>query len=229
MAFDPFVNVSRSRHERASEHRRGGSGRAGVKNAAIDLAGGDWVLVVDADERVSTPLATEIRNVLQGDHSAYRIPIENWFYGGRVRHGGGREQPIRLVKAGVTRYIGDIHEVLDLPTEASVGVLRNGLTHFSHRSIGDNLAKTRHYAELQAREMLAAGHPPVTWRTLMRIVSGQVGRRLLYGRAFRDGVPGLIEAVYQPFSMFCVYAHLWELQQSGSVLERYEQIDRSLP
>lgn len=202
---------------------------AQMKNAALDLARGDWVLIVDADERVTTPLATEIRASLSGPHVAYHVPIENWFYGSRIRHNRWREAPIRLIHRGAARYTGMVHETLEFPGGGSVGTLRNGLAHFSHRSILENLAKTHHYADLQARDMLAAGHPRVTWRTMVRAVAGELGQRLVLRRGFRDGTPGIIEGLYQPFSTMCTYARLWELQQQPSIRERYEAADRSLP
>ncbi len=202
---------------------------AQIKNAAIDLARGDWVLIVDADERVTAPLAAEIREALCGPHVAYHIPIENWFYGSRIRHNRWREAPIRLIRSGSARYTGLVHETLEFPAGGSIGSLRHGLAHFSHRSILENLAKTQRYADLQARDMLAAGHPRVTWRTLLRVVGGELSQRLLIRRGFQDGTPGVIEGLYQPFATMCIYARLWELQQKPSIAERYAEADRSLP
>ncbi|MBV9256374.1 MAG: glycosyltransferase [Actinobacteria bacterium] len=201
---------------------------ASLKNAGIERCRSEWVLVVDADERVTAQLAAEVRLALAGSAVAYRIPIQNYFFGGRIRFGGWRERPVRLFRREGIRYEGDIHETLRLPAAAPVADLDGGLAHFSHRSIAHNLAKTSAYADIQAAEMLRQGHPPVTARTLFRVVLGEVWRRLLRGRGFRDGMPGVIESLYQPFSMMVVYVRLWELQQQPDLAERYRQLDRTV-
>jgi glycosyltransferase involved in cell wall biosynthesis len=201
------------------------------KNAALDRAGGDWVMIVDADERVSARLADEVRGVLDGPSAAYRVRIENWFFAGRMRDSGWRERPIRLFRRDQARYRGEIHETLvfhDTPPPP-IRLLQNGLAHFSHRSIGHNLAKTQVYADIQAREMLASGHPPVTARTFARVLAKGIWRHTVAGRGFRDGMPGIIECIYQPFSIFTVYVRLWELQQEPSLEQRYHQLEDELP
>lgn len=202
-----------------------------AKNHAIARAEGDWVLIVDADERVTTPLAEEITATIRDPRAdAYRIRIENYFYGSRIRHGGFRERPIRLFRRDAARYEGDIHETLRFTAAAPrIDTLHNGLAHFSHRSVLHNLAKTAKYADIQAVEMLRAGHPPVRLRTFARVIGRELWRHTVVGRGYRDGMPGVIEALYQPFSMFTVYARLWELQQQPSIEERYRTLDATLP
>ena len=198
------------------------------KNGAVARATRPWTLLVDADERVTDALEAEIAAAIGSapPAAAYRIPIQNWFYGHRIRRCGYRERPIRLFRTGAGRFAGGIHERLQL--DGDVGTLGHPLVHLSHRSIRQNLAKTSEYAEVQAREMLATGHPRVTGFTLARVVLGQLVRRLVLGQGVRDGTPGVIESLYQPLSMFAVYARLWELQQQPSVEERYAELERTL-
>src|SRR5207253_384302 len=109
---------------------------------AIDAATSDWILVVDADERVSNQLATSVLRAVDTDAVAYAIPIQNYFYGHVSRWGGCREHPVRLFRRGAARYDGDIHETLifadadaDADADAATGTLAEPLAHFSHRSI----------------------------------------------------------------------------------------------
>jgi (heptosyl)LPS beta-1,4-glucosyltransferase len=199
---------------------------AELRNEAINLAGMDWILIVDADERVSADLAVEIRSAMGGEGGMYRVPIENWFYGARIRHSGYREKPIRLFRREGARFVGDIHEALATSKHETVGNLRAPLVHLSHRSVLHNLAKTSTYADVQARQMLNAGFPPITAWSLVRTAVTTLIRHLLLGRGFRDGVPGIIESFYQAFSIFCVHVRLWELQQTPSIEERYEALER---
>jgi glycosyltransferase involved in cell wall biosynthesis len=200
---------------------------AEFKNAGIASCRNEWVLVVDADERVTADLAREIESALHADSDAFRVPIRNYFFGGEMRHGGWTsEHPVRLFRRGA-RYHGDIHETLDL-AGVRVGDLAAPLLHFSHRSIGQNVAKTRHYADIQAAEMLAAGHPKVTRWMLTKTVVGEFVRRMVLRQGWRDGMPGFIEGVYQPFSLFVVYVRLWELQQQTPLPEQYRNLDATV-
>lgn len=202
---------------------------AQFKQAAVDLTSNEWVLVVDADERITERLACEIRGVLATtSYTAFKVPIENWFFGGKITHGGWNEQPVRLFHRSSGSYEGLIHERFVLGDGGEVGVLEQAVIHFSHRSIADNLAKTSAYAEIQARSMYESGHPPVTWRTLIGVMVRDFVKRTVFGRGYLDGMPGFLECIYQPFSTFCVYTRLWEMQRTPSLEERYEELDRVL-
>lgn len=202
---------------------------AAAKNLGIDRATGHWVLIVDADERISARLAAEIDRVVSETRDAYRAPIANYFYGRQMSHGGwSEERPVRLWRRGSGRYEGRIHEVVKLTEGCEVGELINPIVHFSHRSVLDNLRKTAEYADLEARAMLAEGSAPVTPSTLVRVAARELLRRLVRRRAWRDGMPGWIEALYQPLSLLAVRARLWELQQEPSVAERYRLLEEEL-
>jgi hypothetical protein len=69
----------------------------------------------------------------------------------------------------------------------------------------------------------------VRLRTFAKAIGKELWRHTLVGRGYRDGMPGIVEALYQPFSMFTVYARLWELQQQPSIEERYRLLDETLP
>lgn len=201
---------------------------AAIRNLAIEAATRDWVLFVDADERVPSTLAHEIRSALDDEPWAYRVPVENWFYGSRIRDSGYREKPIRLFRREGAQFAGDVHEVIVVPEGVTVGALDTALVHLSHRSILDNLAKTSGYADLQARQMLKDGHRPITAPSLAWTACSTLGRHLVVGRGLRDGVPGVVESFYQAFSIFCVHVRLWELQRSPSIPDRYEGLEEGL-
>jgi glycosyltransferase involved in cell wall biosynthesis len=169
------------------------------KNYAVDQATSDWVLAVDADERVTPALAQEIVAAIREptEHVAFRIPRWHFFFGKRFRHGGwGNDKPIRLIRRRAARYVGEIHEVLAV--DGPVDELNAPIWHFTHRDIESMLLKTVNFGQVQARE-LAAATPRVTTRKLFRVVVGEMYSRLLKGRGWRDGVEGVIESLYQPF------------------------------
>lgn len=197
-----------------------------LKNAALARASGDWTLVVDADERVTLRLQEEVMAALDGPYDAYSVPRDNYFFGQKMWWGGWPERTVRLFRRGTAVYEGAIHEQLRFTVATPrVARLDGALAHFTHRGIGHNLAKTANFGDVQARELLAAGHPPVQVRTFFRVIARELWARLVRGRGYRDGMPGIVEAIYQPFSLFTVYVRLWELQQQPSLHQRYLELE----
>jgi glycosyltransferase involved in cell wall biosynthesis len=203
---------------------------ASFKNQAMSNARNDWVLLLDADERLSAALIEEILAAVSADEAdVFEIPFESYFFGRAMRHGGWQnERHQRLFKRSLVHYQGEIHESLQLAEEARRGSLVSPIIHLSHRSIGHVLAKTSGYVDVQASEMLKDGHPKVTARTLYSVIFKEFWRRMIRQKGYRDGLPGIIESLYQPFSLFCVYVRLWELQQAVPLEKEYQEIEASL-
>jgi hypothetical protein len=142
-----------------------------------------------------------------------------------MRYGGWREDHIKIVRRDHALHRGAVHETLALPPER-VGWLHGERWHFSHRSIEENLRKTIHYGELEAEARLRAGASPVRAWTFVRVMGRDLAWRMVRRTAWRDGMPGLIEGIFQPFAMFCAAVMLWERQQGGRLAARYEELER---
>ena len=200
----------------------------GLGNIGFDRATSDWVFVVDADERVSRELAQEIRRTIVGPFDALRVPRANYFHGRLMTHGTWSERMMRLWRRGAAHFTGAIHERVRFDIDKPrIGELRSPLHHFTHRSVIDNLVKSANYVEVQARERLAKGARPVTpWR-LYRVLIREVAYRLVLRQGWRDGVVGVYEAFYWPFSHMCAEARLWELQQDPSVEDQYRELEET--
>jgi len=196
-------------------------GYASQKNFAMDQIKQDWVLILDADERVSEPLAREIQQVTEGwkegDPEGYLIPFKQHVLGRVLLHGGWGEEYfiLRLFKKGWTRYQDQsVHERLRV--EGPVGRLGHAVDHYPYRSVSQMLGKQYRYASLEARELLGQGHRPVLRRDfLIRPLRYWIDRYLRLG-GILDGTPGFVAATMHAFCRFLVMAELSRLQASDA-------------
>jgi len=128
-------------------------------NKAIDLCTGDWILSLDADERIPPELENAIRTLLSSgpEHHAYAIPRLSWFCGKFIRHSGWRPDYVtRLFKRGTARFSDDlVHE--RLITEGSVGFLKNSSVHISFRDFDSVVNKMNSYSAGSALQMSRSG------------------------------------------------------------------------
>ncbi len=203
---------------------------ASSRNAGIAESTGDWILHVDADERITPRLAHEIRVALASasDMLAYRSPTIHFFWGRRMEHGGWYPmEQTRLVRRELATYSGRVHEDIAVPPDR-IGTLQGERWHFSHRSIEENLVKAIRYGRLEALDRFDRGERRVTPFTFVRVMALEFGRRMVRRRGYRDGMPGIIEALFQPFALFCARVMLWELQEGDAVRRRYEELERAL-
>ncbi len=135
------------------------------KNYAIDQAKHEWILVIDADERVSDSLADEILSCIQRPDGKDAFYVYRNFYFGQkwVRYGGWQtDKAIRLFRKEKGRYNGKlVHETI--VTDGEVGYLENRLDHFSYRDREQYAAKLEMYAHLQAQELFQKGRKSRVW------------------------------------------------------------------
>jgi len=164
---------------------------ASQRNAALAAASGDWIFAVDADERSSREQGAEVRQAIaQGRHSGFRVPIESVVLGRAFRFSGTQhDRPLRLFRRDLGRWVGAVHETVDLNGEA--GDLRHAL---SHRTIPDMttfLAKIEHYTTLEARKLAGEQVRPrlgdLTLRPIWTFAKLYLGKQ-----GFRDGLEGLM-------------------------------------
>lgn len=196
------------------------------KNFAMNKASGEWILIVDADERITPALAKEIRSKIEseGKEVGYQIRFNNFYLGKNIKHGGWNDNHIRVFKKSHGHYVGDIHERLEI--DGKISQIKEQIWHFSHRSVTDMLAKTINFGEVQSEEMLKQGHPRVTARSLYKVVTKEFSFRMIRSRAYKDGIEGVIEAMYQAFSLFSVYVMLWQKQRRPSLERSYQKLEQ---
>jgi glycosyltransferase involved in cell wall biosynthesis len=188
-------------------------GYGAQKQAAVEQASNDWVLCIDADEWLSTELASSIASALiDPAHQVYEFPRCNRFMGRWLRHGEGYpDYSLRLFNRHHARWSDDtIHE--KVVSDSTVEKLRGDLMHDSAASLEDYLAKQNRYTTLQARQLNErgqhAGAGKLVFNPLFRFVKFYFVRR-----GFLDGLPGLVHISIGCFNTFMKYAKLIALQQ----------------
>lgn len=183
------------------------------RNIGLAAAKGNWVLYVDADERATPDLERETRDVIRNTkYSAFQIPRRNFYLGREMRYGGAWPGYVKrlFLKEKLKRWERELHE--DPVFEGQLGTLKQPLLHFTHRDLSSMVEKTLAWSKIEARLLLRAKHPPVTWWRILRIMLTEFWQRGIKLSGWRDGTVGWIEVIFQMFSRFITYARLWELQ-----------------
>lgn len=180
-----------------------------LRNIGKDRAKGDWILYVDADEIVSDALRNEIlEHIKRTAPVAFYIHRKNYYYGHLWPY---RDKMQRLfLKSALRSWHGAVHETATV--NGPVGTLTSPLDHDTHRTLEEMLVKTNEWSETEAKLRLDANHPPVVWWRLLRVMITGFFDSYIGQGGWRAGTVGLIESMYQSYSMFVTYAKLWELQ-----------------
>jgi glycosyltransferase involved in cell wall biosynthesis len=212
---DRTVEIARRYTERIYQEGFAGFGR--LRNAALARCRYDWVLSVDADERVTPELREEIvRELAAPRHAAYFVPRKSHFLGHWIRHCGwypDYRQPQLFDRRRFGYRDQLVHEGFEC--QGSVGRLEGHVLQYPFRTVGQFLQKMDRYSALRAAEMARQGRgfspvrlilsPPFTFL-----------RMYLLRQGFRDGLPGFVLSSLYAYYTLLKYVRLWEAQASGA-------------
>ena len=109
------------------------------------------------------------------------------------------------------RWEGRLHE--EPVFEGQLGHLQEPMVHLTHRDLSSMIEKTSSWSKIEAELLDQAGHPPVTWWRILRVMLSEFWERGIKKQGFRDGTVGWIEVIFQMFSRFVTYVRLWESQK----------------
>ena len=194
----------------------GWPGYVAQQNVALSLAKGEWILSIDADERVSPELAREISGALAADppFDGYRISRHVHYLGRWIDHSGWYPEPrLRLVRRSKGHWEGvDPH--YDLAVEGRVGELTGDIVHYTYDNLEDHVRTLNRFSSILAREH-HAGRRSFSWLALLARPPAEFVKKYVIKRGFLDGPQGFFVACLSAFYVFLKVAKLWELERVG--------------
>ncbi len=212
---DKTVDIAKKYHAKVFNLQRGEKPDfSHSRNVGLKHASGEWVLYIDADERVESRLELEIKKIISTDssYSAYAIPRRNFIFGKEFKYGGQRPDYVKRLfkKEALAGWHGKLHEEPEF--QGKMGHLKESLVHIKHETLTEMVVKTNEWSEIEADLMLKAGHPKMNVVRFISAMAREFWFRMVRQVAFLDGPEGIIYATYQVFSRFTSYAKLWERQ-----------------
>ena len=205
---DNTPNIAKQFTERVFNHEWLGYGAQ--KNYAASLAIYDWVLSIDADERISEVLASEIRTLIDNEPNAngYRIPRVTRYLGRWIRTTDWYpDYQLRLFNRRFGRWNENlVHE--SVVVEGSVGRLRNELEHHAYRHMTHHLETIERYTTLAAKQMSKDGRLATWFDIALRPPLAFLRNYFLRG-GIRDGTVGLVVSILNSYYVFLKFAKLW--------------------
>ncbi|MCX5782802.1 MAG: glycosyltransferase family 2 protein [Elusimicrobia bacterium] len=188
-------------------------GYGATKNYGLELATGDWILSIDADEAVTEELKVEILNSVKNtEKEGYYIPRLLFFCGKKIRYGGCYpDYNLRLIRKGKGKYSDiPVHERILI--NGPKGYLKNLLYHYSYNSFSDFWNKSNVYSDLSAINMFNEGKKFTFMRSFLAFF-WSLFSKLILKLGVLDGILGIYYHIFQSIYVFVKYAKLWELEQ----------------
>jgi len=194
------------------------SGFGAQKQFAIEQCQGQWILILDADERIPPETAEEITKISQTQitFKGYSIARKNYFLDRWIKHAGWwPDRTVRLFCKNSGRMSGQrVHEALRI--EGPVTDLQNPMIHYPFRNLHHMMEKMDRYSSAGAKDLYKAGKKSSIIKACARAVWAIVYNYFLRG-GFLDGGPGLVIAVSDAANIFFKYAKLNEMRKNSAL------------
>jgi glycosyltransferase involved in cell wall biosynthesis len=189
------------------------------RNFALEHATHEWVLFIDADERVPADLREEINDFIVEEKeeqvfNGMYFKRKDTMWGKLLKHGEtGNIELLRMARKGSGAWQGKVHEVWIV--EGKTETFENPLMHYPHPTVSKFLQKINFYTTLRAKELFAKGEKV----SLLKIIfypKAKFIQNYFLRLGFLDGLPGLVQAILMSFHSFLVRAKLWTYSDKKS-------------
>jgi glycosyltransferase involved in cell wall biosynthesis len=184
------------------------------RNFALSKAKGDWILFIDADERLSNGLKGEIIDFLalqSGGYNGFYFKRIDSLWGKQIQHGeAGRIKLIRLGKKDSGQWSGNVHE--NWKITGKIGEFNSLLLHFPHQSITEFLKEINYYTDIRAKELYDKRITTNIFQIFM-YPTAKFTVNYFLKLGFMDGIEGLVFTIMMSFHSFLVRAKLWTYSQ----------------
>ncbi len=196
------------------------------KNSAIDKCKGDWILLIDADEVISSELYLKIKSLINKKQTKdiYKIKFCTVCFNKKIRFGGWSGfYRVRLFKKHSGRYNDDfVHEAFIPNENKTTGYINKSILHYTYNSIDQYLEKCSRYTTESSLEYFKKGKKG----TIIKLVVAPIMKFIkmyLLRLGFLDGLEGLILALLSSNTVFLKYVKLRELCRNNKADGLFEE------
>lgn len=182
------------------------------RNYGLSKAKEDWVLFIDADERITESLAWEISNLtfeLQNKYRGFYVKRRDFIWGKELKHGeAGNVKLLRFAKRNTGQWEGKVHEKWKI--DGDTGTLKNKMLHYPHKNIEEFLKEINFYTDIRSQELFEK-RKKVSLLSIIFYPLGKFALNYFIKQGFRDNLRGLIFVILMSFHSFLVRGKLWYL------------------
>lgn len=182
------------------------------KNFGFGKAKSEWILSLDADERIPEELAQEIKEKVKDSiYNGYKIPRKNIIFGKWIEHSFfWPDHQVRLFRRGKGKYVSEeVHKQLEI--EGQIGILEQPFIHENYQSVSQYLQKMDRYTENEA-EALVKKNIRFHRTDAITLPVRDFLKTFFLQEGYKDGIHGLVISILQSFYTFLVWAKVWEKQ-----------------
>lgn len=185
------------------------------KNFGFSKTTGDWILSLDADERITPTLGKEIlKEIKKEKYSGFEIPRKNIIFGKWIKHSiWWPDYNLRLFKKENGKFpLKHVHEKIEIKGE--IGKLENPMEHQNYQSVHQFVGKLNNtYTESEADYFIKSGKK-IYWFDAIKWPVNDFVKTFFFQNGYKDGFHGLVLSIFQAFYSFVFFAKVWEKKEN---------------
>lgn len=181
------------------------------RNEAIKHASYEWIFYIDADERATPEFIKEVKEKIKNDDlgiAGFFVRRKTFYLGRDWNFTDKVERVFR--KSKILGWKGVVHETPSV--DGKMDIINESILHYTHRNLSQMLEKTNKWSEYEAKLRFDSNHPKMNLLRFVRVIATGFLKSYIKEKGFKNGTAGIIEAIYQGYSMFITYSKLWEMQ-----------------